>query len=343
MTHKFQRALYCLFFSVFCFLYVTTAFASFIMDDIDMPEIKDMRLRKENDVYYMDVIIMVKNSGKKDIELKNCNFNLAFAVKDTDDINIGTTSKDTIILDTAGKTEMPLSVMIGSDIKRLHLNIISSDEMNSLLTDPDPELNINIRGNFDAGVKARLGWTYERGLNIDWLIKSKISRQILISAYKSIEQAADPESRTSPDDDFFENPDLNSGYEKKEEKNPDPEMAEDKYHLKFKKIIYFGWGQKLLSKHNKEELNIWVKEIVSIAENMPLHIDGHTDTDGNPKNKTISEHRAGLVKDYLTNDLKLKIKDICVAGFGEERPAVAGNDKEAGNKNRRVELYFSNI
>jgi OOP family OmpA-OmpF porin len=77
---------------------------------------------------------------------------------------------------------------------------------------------------------------------------------------------------------------------------------------------------------------------------LKLDIEGHTDNSGSPeKNKTLSQHRAGAVLDYLSSRAGIKKERLSAAGYGSSRP-IAGNDTPEGRAlNRRVEFklkYF---
>lgn len=212
---KFAADFYCksfLFFlsAIIIFLSHIPASLSFDIDCIDIPEIREMQLREENGGYYMDVIIVVKNSGGRDIQLQNCDFSLAFAAEDIGKIELGKAVKDFVTLKSTGTvtdTELPLTVTLGN-IEKLHLDIISSDEMNSLLTSHEPQLNLSVTGEFDAGVYSKMGWTYEQGIRIEWVLKTKIQRKVLMDAYKAIELAAkgkiSPEQESRDEEFIFE-------------------------------------------------------------------------------------------------------------------------------------------
>lgn len=77
-----------------------------------------------------------------------------------------------------------------------------------------------------------------------------------------------------------------------------------------------------------------------LAEDCKLGIYGYTDNVGNPaSNQTLSEKRAGAVRDYLIRK-GLKLKAIDAVGYGEADP-VADNSIAAGREqNRRVQIVF---
>ncbi len=72
-----------------------------------------------------------------------------------------------------------------------------------------------------------------------------------------------------------------------------------------------------------------------------IEVGGYTDNvGGNEMNQTLSENRAGAVRDYLVNQGVAK-GSVNATGFGNTMP-VASNDNSAGRQqNRRVELVVS--
>jgi outer membrane protein OmpA-like peptidoglycan-associated protein len=75
---------------------------------------------------------------------------------------------------------------------------------------------------------------------------------------------------------------------------------------------------------------------------LTLVIEGHTDSvGGDAYNQTLSEQRAGSVRDYLMQQGLSSMNSVSAKGFGETVP-VASNDTAAGRQlNRRVELIVS--
>ncbi|WP_420400648.1 OmpA family protein [Flagellimonas sp.] len=76
--------------------------------------------------------------------------------------------------------------------------------------------------------------------------------------------------------------------------------------------------------------------------NMEVTIEGHTDSNGsNESNLTLSENRAGAVKNYMVSK-GIKRYRLASKGFGEEKPVSLGNDENAWAMNRRVEFVLHN-
>jgi outer membrane protein OmpA-like peptidoglycan-associated protein len=84
-----------------------------------------------------------------------------------------------------------------------------------------------------------------------------------------------------------------------------------------------------------------ISGIVLAYPDLRLEIEGHTDSIGSDAyNQTLSEKRAGSVRDYLM-DNGVSINNVIARGLGKGNP-VADNATAAGRKlNRRVEMIVS--
>jgi outer membrane protein OmpA-like peptidoglycan-associated protein len=84
-----------------------------------------------------------------------------------------------------------------------------------------------------------------------------------------------------------------------------------------------------------------ISGIVLAYPTLALAIEGNTDSvGGDAYNQTLSENRAGSVRDYLATE-GIPAKSMTSHGFGKTQP-VASNDTAAGRQqNRRVELVVS--
>ncbi|MCY4443395.1 MAG: peptidoglycan-associated lipoprotein Pal [Proteobacteria bacterium] len=71
-----------------------------------------------------------------------------------------------------------------------------------------------------------------------------------------------------------------------------------------------------------------------------LQIEGHCDDRGTVEyNLALGERRALSVKNFLVN-LGVEDNRLSTISFGEERPAIIGNDEFAWSQNRRVEFVI---
>ncbi|MFC4654732.1 MULTISPECIES: peptidoglycan-associated lipoprotein Pal [Rheinheimera] len=74
--------------------------------------------------------------------------------------------------------------------------------------------------------------------------------------------------------------------------------------------------------------------------NINVTIEGHTDARGTPEyNVALGERRGQSVQQYLAN-LGVSAGQMSVVSYGEEKPAVEGNDEGAWSKNRRAVLVY---
>lgn len=104
--------------------------------------------------------------------------------------------------------------------------------------------------------------------------------------------------------------------------------------------VLFDSGSYTLKPAARERL-ARISGIVLAYPDLRLEIEGHTDSVGSDAyNQTLSEKRAGSVRDYLMSN-GVSINNVIARGMGKENP-VADNSTAAGRKlNRRVELIVS--
>lgn len=81
--------------------------------------------------------------------------------------------------------------------------------------------------------------------------------------------------------------------------------------------------------------------IILAHPGLKLEIEGHTDNvGGDSYNQTLSEKRAGAVRDYLTNQ-GLGADSVTAKGFGEQMPISDNTTAQGRQQNRRVEIIVS--
>jgi outer membrane protein OmpA-like peptidoglycan-associated protein len=84
-----------------------------------------------------------------------------------------------------------------------------------------------------------------------------------------------------------------------------------------------------------------VSGIVLAYPSLHLQIEGHTDSVGTDEyNQTLSEKRAGAVRDYLVQQ-GIASDSIEARGFGKTQPIASNDMPEGRQQNRRVELVLS--
>ena len=110
--------------------------------------------------------------------------------------------------------------------------------------------------------------------------------------------------------------------------------------LQVKGEVLFASGKADLTNQGRQTL----KKLVPHLRNNAIRVDGHTDNDPIDHSKwrtnlNLSAGRAVTVAEFLVEN-GLDPTQVSMAGYGEHRPAVAGNDKAAKAQNRRVEILL---
>ncbi len=106
-----------------------------------------------------------------------------------------------------------------------------------------------------------------------------------------------------------------------------------------KAILYinFDSGKSTIKKESFPVVE-QIIEMMKLANEINLSVEGHTDSDGsNESNLNLSEARAKAVVDAIVN-AGIKKSRLTSVGFGEEKPIADNNTEEGKSKNRRVEL-----
>ncbi len=132
--------------------------------------------------------------------------------------------------------------------------------------------------------------------------------------------------------------------------NPDVRVTGDRFV--FQSELLFPSGEAALNPAGRAQLERLAASLLQVAELIPeeidwvLRIDGHTD----PKplrsghryasNWELSTARALSVVEFLAS-LGLPPERMVAAGFGEHRPAAAGDDAAANRRNRRIEIKLT--
>lgn len=104
--------------------------------------------------------------------------------------------------------------------------------------------------------------------------------------------------------------------------------------------VYFDFDKSDLRQDARDVLSKNAEVILKSLAGTKVQISGHCDERGSAEyNLALGEHRAKSVQKYLTT-LGVKAADISVISYGEEKPAVTGNDEAAWAKNRRAEFVI---
>jgi outer membrane protein OmpA-like peptidoglycan-associated protein len=104
--------------------------------------------------------------------------------------------------------------------------------------------------------------------------------------------------------------------------------------------LLFDTGSYTLRPAAREKL-AKISGILLAYPGLKIQVEGYTDSVGTEEfNQQLSEQRAGMVRDYLVDQM-VPAGSVTARGFGETKP-IASNDTAAGRqKNRRVELVVT--
>ena len=101
--------------------------------------------------------------------------------------------------------------------------------------------------------------------------------------------------------------------------------------------IYFEFDKSILTSKSIQTLKSAVNAL-NDNSSIQITLAGHADERGTREyNLALGQRRAETVSDYLVLNGISKSR-ITVKSFGEERPAVSGQNEESYAKNRRVEI-----
>ena len=102
--------------------------------------------------------------------------------------------------------------------------------------------------------------------------------------------------------------------------------------------VYFGYDRSDIGDDQRTTLDENVRKLREYRDEDSVVVEGHTDERGTIEyNLALAERRAEAVKTYLV-DAGVAEGRIETVSFGEEQPAVMGDDESAWAQNRRAEL-----
>jgi outer membrane protein OmpA-like peptidoglycan-associated protein len=104
--------------------------------------------------------------------------------------------------------------------------------------------------------------------------------------------------------------------------------------------VLFDTGSYTLKPGAREKL-AKISGILLAHPGLRMQIEGHTDSVGGDEfNQTLSERRAGSVRDFLA-DQGVPGSSITARGFGKTQPVASNDTAEGRQRNRRVELVVN--
>jgi len=104
--------------------------------------------------------------------------------------------------------------------------------------------------------------------------------------------------------------------------------------------VYFDFDKSDLRQDARDALSQNAEALLKQISGVNIRIEGHADERGSDEyNMALGDRRAKSAAKYLTN-LGVKADRISTVSYGEEKPAVQGNDESAWSKNRRAEFLI---
>ena len=101
--------------------------------------------------------------------------------------------------------------------------------------------------------------------------------------------------------------------------------------------VYFEYDSSTLTGSTRKGIEANAQKLKS-DKTLSITIEGHCDERGSTQyNLALGERRANAVREYLVN-LGISKSRLKTISYGEEKPAVVGNDESAWSKNRRAEF-----
>ena len=107
-----------------------------------------------------------------------------------------------------------------------------------------------------------------------------------------------------------------------------------------KRVIYFDYDSNNIRAEDRATIEAHA-QYLSRHGDLKVALEGHADERGSREyNIALGERRANAVRDVMSL-LGVSSAQISTVSYGEERPAVLGDDESAWRMNRRVELVYS--
>src|SRR5699024_5391220 len=124
--------------------------------------------------------------------------------------------------------------------------------------------------------------------------------------------------------------------------NPPEEVdltfKEEEVKMQVPDDLLFDFDDSTLKKEAMETLDDIIIELENLETDTPIHINGHTDNQGDPDyNLNLSEERAEAVWEYIQENGDIDTLNVHVEGFGETKPITSNDDSVGQERNRRLE------
>lgn len=107
----------------------------------------------------------------------------------------------------------------------------------------------------------------------------------------------------------------------------------------YKKIVYFAFNSSVVNQQGQQLVAAHAQYLVA-HPNVHVQLQGYTDNRGSPEyNIALGWRRAQAVRQLMVVQ-GVKPSQISMISYGEEHPAVLGNDESAWRYNRRVVIVY---
>jgi peptidoglycan-associated lipoprotein len=105
-------------------------------------------------------------------------------------------------------------------------------------------------------------------------------------------------------------------------------------------LIFFDFDSEMLTPEAQSILQAKAQWLKNNPDVVALLIEGHCDSRGTDAyNMALGERRAEAVRNYLI-DMGVDVRMLETQSYGEEKPAVEGNNEEAWARNRRASFLI---
>lgn len=109
--------------------------------------------------------------------------------------------------------------------------------------------------------------------------------------------------------------------------------------LPFELTVHFAFDSTSLDEQSRKVVEAHGRYLAA-NPNVKVRLEGHTDVRGSREyNLALGERRAQTVEKLL-RVLNIPANRVSVTSYGEEKPAMPGNNEEAWAFNRRVEFVY---
>ncbi len=107
-----------------------------------------------------------------------------------------------------------------------------------------------------------------------------------------------------------------------------------------KRVIYFDYDSNNIRAEDRATIEAHAQYLAQRG-NVKVTLEGHADERGSREyNIALGERRSNAVRDMMSL-LGVSAAQVASVSYGEERPAVLGDDESAWRMNRRVEIVYA--